>query len=150
MPVNDYADHTSYIDLKNNHRYDERPEVLKFWKIEMLKVGKLYYSRTKHIYKSRPGMTNLDIIPRSFYLRIYDGFSDNRKFKYVDGIDTFLHRDCVCILAGDKDEYYWFCGEAGRRKHRGCGRKREILPCNGQWSKGIYRLRTSKDTRGRF
>ena len=111
LTVTDNADHTSYIDLKNNHRYDERPKVLKFGKIELLKAGRLYFSRTKHIYKSRSGMTDLDIVPRSFYLRIYDGFSDNRKFKYVDGIDTFLHRDCVCILAGDEDEYYWFCGE---------------------------------------
>ena len=111
MTVTDNAGRTSYIDLKNNHRYDERPKVLKYGEIEMLKAGRLYYSRTKHIYKSRPGMTDLDIVPRGFYLRIYDGFSDSRKFKYVDGIDTFLHRDCVCILAGDEDEYYWFCGE---------------------------------------
>ncbi len=111
MAVTDNAGRTSYIDLKNSHRYDERPKVLKFGKIEMLKAGRLYYSRTKHIYKSRPGMADLDIVPRGFYLRIYDGFSDSRKFKYVDGIDSFLHRDCVCILAGDEDEYYWFCGE---------------------------------------
>ena len=111
MAVTDNAGRTSYIDLKNNHQYDERPKVLKFGKIEMLKAGRLYYSRTKHIYKSRPGMTDLDIVPRGFYLRIYNDFSDSRKFKYVDGIDTFLHRDCVCILAGDEDEYYWFCGE---------------------------------------
>ena len=111
MAVTDNAGRTSYIDLKNSHRYDERPKVLKFGKIEMLKAGRLYYSRTKHIYKSRPGMADLDIVPRGFYLRIYDGFSDSRKFKYVDGIDSFLHRDCVCILAGDEDEYYWFFGE---------------------------------------
>ena len=111
MAVTDNAGRTSYIDLKNSHRYDERPKVLKFGKIEMLKAGRLYYSRTKHIYKSRPGMADLDIVPRGFYLRIYDGFSDSRKFKYVDGIDSFLHRDCVCILAGDEDEYYWFCSE---------------------------------------
>ena len=111
MAVTDNAGRTSYIDLKNSHRYDERPKVLKFGKIEMLKAGRLYYSRTKHIYKSRPGMADLDIVPRGFYLRIYDGFSDSRKFKYVDGIDSFLHRDCVCILAGDEDEYYWFCCE---------------------------------------
>lgn len=111
LTVTDNAGRTSYIDLKNNHRYDERPKVLKFGKIEMLKAGRLYYSRTKHIYKSRPGMADLDIVPRGFYLRIYEGFSDSCKFKYVDGIDSFLHRACVCILAGDEDEYYWFCGE---------------------------------------
>ena len=109
--VTDNVGRTSYIDLKNNHRYDERPKVLKFGKIEMLKAGRLYYSRTKHIYKSRSGMTDLDIVPCGFYLRIYNGFSDSCKFKYVDGIDTFLHRDCVCILSGDEDEYYWFCGK---------------------------------------
>ena len=111
VAVTDNAGQTSYIDLKNNHRYDERPKVLKFGKIEMLKAGRLYYSRTKHVYTSRPGTTDLDIIPRNFYLRIYNGFSDSRKFKYIDGIDTFLYRDCVCILAGDENKYYWFCGE---------------------------------------
>ena len=50
LTVTDNADHTSYIDLKNNHRYDERPKVLKFGKIELLKAGRLYFSRTKHIY----------------------------------------------------------------------------------------------------
>ena len=111
MAVTDNGNHVFYIDLKSHHLYNEKPKVLNFGRIGMLKAAGAYYSRTKHVYKSRPGTTDLDIVSRSFYLRIYDNFPGNSRFKHVDGIDTFLHRDCVCILADDEEEYYWFCGE---------------------------------------
>ena len=109
--VTDNAGHTFYIDLKTSKLYNVKPEVLKFGKIEMLKVGMLYYSRTKHVYKSPLGMNSFDLMPRGFYLRIYNSLADNRKFRNIDGEDAFFHRDCVCILADDEDEYYGFCGE---------------------------------------
>ena len=109
--VTDKAGHTFYIDLKTERLYDEKPEVLKFGRIEMLRVGILYYSRTKHVYQSSLGMNSFDLVPRGFYLRIYDSLTDNRKFRSIDGEDAFLHWDCICILANDEDEYYGFCGE---------------------------------------
>lgn len=109
--VTDNAGHTFYIDLKTAKLYNDKPEVLKYGRIEMLRVGMMYYSRTRHVYKSPLGMNSFDLIPRGFYLRIYTNLADNRKFRHIDSEDAFLHRDCVCILADDADEYYGFCGE---------------------------------------
>ena len=108
MAVTDNAGRTSYIDLRNGSRYDEKPKVLKLGQIDLLKVGGAYYSRTGKVYKSRPGMNDFDIVQRGFYLRIYDGFSRSNKFRHVD---TFVSQDSVCILANDDDRCYWFCGE---------------------------------------
>ena len=111
VAVMDNAGHTFYIDLKTSKLYNMKPEVLKYGKIEMLRVGMLYYSRTKHVYKSPSGMNGFDLVPRGFYLRIYNSLAENCKYRQIDDGDDFLHRDCVCILADDEDEYYGFCGE---------------------------------------
>ena len=111
VAVTDNAGHTFYIDLKTSKLYNIKPEVLKFGRIELLKVGMLYYSRTRHVYKSPLGMNCFDLVPRGFYLRIYNSLTDNRKFRNIDSEDAFLHRDSVCILADDEEEYYWFCGD---------------------------------------
>lgn len=111
LAVTDNAGYASYIDLKTSKPYDVKPEVLKFGKIEMLRVGMLYYSRTRHVYKSPLGMNGFDLVPRGFYLRIYTNLADNSKFRHIDGGDAFFHQDCVCVLADDEDDYYWFCGE---------------------------------------
>ena len=111
VSVTDNAGHTFYIDLKTAKLYNVKPEVLKFGEIGMLRVGMLYYSRTKHVYKSPLGMNGFDLVSRGFYLRIYNSLADNPKFKKIDDEEDFLHRDCVCILAGDEDEYYGFCSE---------------------------------------
>lgn len=111
VAVTDNAGHTFYIDLKTSKLYNMKPEVLKFGKIEMLKAGMLYYSRTKHVYKSPLGMNSFDLVPRGFYLRIYNGLTNDCKFRSIDSEDAFFYRDRVCILADDEDEYYGFCGE---------------------------------------
>ena len=111
VAVTDNTGHTFYIDLKTAKLYNGKPEVLKYGRIEMLRVGMVYYSRTKHVYKSPLGINSFDLVARGFYLRIYTGLTDNRKFRHIDCEDAFLHQDCVCILADDEDEYYGFCGE---------------------------------------
>ena len=138
--VTDNDNRTFYIDLKTTRLYKEKPEVLKYGRIAILKVGGLYYSRTKHVYKSRSGMTDFDIISRGFYLLIYNYSTCNYKFKYIDSVDTFMHRDCVCILANDENEYYWFCGELadgsivivdekGNYYHARDGREKRYIAC---------------------
>ena len=110
--VTDGGGKTCYIDLKCGRKYGGKPRVISFGKVEMLEVEGLYYSRTRHAYQSRRGMSGFDFVPRGFYLRIYDsGSGGKRAIRYVDGIDTFLQRDCVCVLADDSEDYYWFCGE---------------------------------------
>lgn len=111
ISVEDNADKTFYIDLKSGSLYNEKPKVLRFGTVEMLKVGDRYCSRTKHVYTSRSRLGDFDIIPRGFYLRIYDKVPCRHEFKSVDGFHSLLYRDCVCILADDGEDYYWLCGE---------------------------------------
>ena len=138
--VTDNAGHTFYIDLKTTKLYNGKPEVLKYGRIEMLRIGMVYYSRTKHVYKSPLGINSFDLLPRGFYLRIYTGLADNCKFRHIDSEDAFLHQDCVCILADDEDEYYGFCGELadgsivitdgkGNYYHAMDGKEKQYIAC---------------------
>ena len=138
--VTDNTGHTFYIDLKTSKLYNGKPEVLKYGRIEMLRVGMVYYSRTKHVYKSPLGINSFDLLPRGFYLRIYTGLADNCKFRHIDSEDAFLHQDCVCILADDEDEYYGFCGELadgsivitdgkGNYYHAMDGKEKQYIAC---------------------
>lgn len=143
VSVEDNANRTFYIDLKTEVLYNEKPKVLKFGRIEIVKSGILYYSRTKHVYKSHAGMSEYDIIPRGFYVRIYDCFTGNSNYKlrHVDGIRNFLFPDCVCILENDDDEYYRLSGELadgsiiiadgkGNYYHATEGREKQYIACD--------------------
>lgn len=138
--VTDNVGHTFYIDLKTTKLYNGKPEVLKYGRIEMLRIGMVYYSRTKHVYKSPLGINSFNLLPRGFYLRIYTGLADNCKFRHIDSEDAFLHQDCVCILADDEDEYYGFCGELadgsivitdgkGNYYHAMDGKEKQYIAC---------------------
>lgn len=138
ISVEDNADKTFYIDLKSGSLYTERPKVLRFGTVEMLKVGDRYCSRTKHVYKSRSRLGDFDIIPRGFYLRINDKVPCRHEFKPVDGFHSLLYRDCVCILADDGEDYYWLCGELadgsiviadekGNYYHAAAGREKQYV-----------------------
>lgn len=138
ISVEDNADKTFYIDLKSGSLYTERPKVMRFGTVEMLKVGDRYCSRTKHVYKSRSRLDDFDIIPRGFYLRINDKVPCRHEFKPVDGFHSLLYRDCVCILADDGEDYYWLCGELadgsiviadekGNYYHAAAGREKQYV-----------------------
>lgn len=138
ISVEDNADKTFYIDLKSGSLYNERPKVLRFGTVEMLKAGDRYCSCTKHVYKSRLWLGDFDIIPRGFYLRIHDKVPCRHEFKSVDGFHSLLYRDCVCILANDGEDYYWLCGELadgsiviadgnGNYYHAAAGREKQYI-----------------------
>ena len=140
VAVTDNTGHTFYIDLKTAKLYNVKPEVLKYGRIEMLRVGMVYYSRTKNVYKSPLGINSFDLVPRGFYLRIYTSLTDNCKFRHIDSEDAFLHQDCVCILANDEEEYYGFCGELvdgsivitdgkGNYYHAMDGKEKQYIAC---------------------
>ena len=143
VSVEDNANRTFYIDLKTDVLYNDKPKVLKFGRIEIVKSGILYYSRTRHVYKSHAGMSEFDIVPRGFYVRIYDCFTGNSiyELKHVDGIRNFLFPDCVCILENDDDEYYRLSGELadgsiiiadgkGNYYHAMEGREKQYIACD--------------------
>lgn len=138
ISVEDNADKTFYIDLKSGSLYNDKPRVLRFGTVEMLKAGDRYCSRTKHVYRSRSRLGDFDIIPRGFYLRIYDKVPCRHEFKSVDSSHSLLYRDCVCILADDGEDYYWLCGELadgsiviadgnGNYYHAAAGREKQYV-----------------------
>ena len=162
--VTDNTGHTFYIDLKTSKLYNGKPEVLKYGRIEMLRVGMVYYSRTKHVYKSPLGINSFDLVPRGFYLRIYTGLADNCKFRHIDSEDAFLHQDCVCILANDEEEYYGFCGELadgsivitdgkGNYYHAMDGEEKQYIACehpktqDEDFDVAVSRLKTEAEAR---
>ena len=164
VAVTDNSKCTFYIDLKTSKLYNVKPEVLKFGKIEMLKVGMLYYSRTKHVYKSPLGLNSLDLVPRGFYLRIYNGLANDCKFRSIDSEDAFFYRDSVCILADDEDEYYGFgseladgsiviADEKGNYYHAVDGREKQYIACEHAKTQGedfdvaVSRLKAEAEAR---
>lgn len=143
ISVQNNANRTFYIDLRTEVLYNEKPRVLKFGRIEIVKSGILYYSRTRHVYKSHAGMSEFDIVSRGFYVRIYDCFTGNSiyELRHVDGTKNFLFPDCVCILENDDDEYYRLSGELadgsiviadgkGNYYHAMEGREKQYIACD--------------------
>ena len=164
VAVTDNAGHTFYIDLKTARLYNQKPEVLKFGKIEVLRVGMLYYSRTKHVYKSPLGINGFDLVPRGFYLRIYNGLANECKFRSIDSEDAFFNRGSVCILADNEEEYYGFCGELadgsivitdgeGNYYHAMDGREKQHIACEHANTQGedfdmaVSRLKAEAEAR---
>ena len=98
---------TVYMDLRTGGRHTERPAVVKYGRLELLKEGDVFYSRTKRVYRSRPGLSEYDIADGGFYVKI--GRTSEAGPRYCTGGAPGC--DCVCLLADDGDDYYWLCGE---------------------------------------
>ena len=96
----------SYVDLYSLHVYDRKPEVKKFGTFALLKVGGVYYSRTREVYVNEQHVGGLPATDRKFYLSIFD-------YKMpafgLDGEETPLSYGCgyACLLQGDYERYYW-------------------------------------------
>ncbi|MBP3472584.1 MAG: hypothetical protein J6K41_10205, partial [Paraprevotella sp.] len=94
----------SYVDLYSLHAYDRKPEVKKFGTFELLKVGGVYYSRTRKVYVNEQHAGGLPATDRRFYLSIFDykvppfGLDGETSMPY-----GFGH---VCLLLGDYDRHY--------------------------------------------
>jgi len=139
VAVTDRNDKTSYIDLRCNQYYPDKPIVMKFGQIEILQVGRMFYSRTKHAYVNRSGIDRHDFFSRGFYLLIYDPFI-TPEFKYVESTEDSLNKDYVCILENDEESYYRFCGKLpdgsiviadgeGRYYHVEAGKEKRYIAC---------------------
>ena len=79
LAVTDCAGNESYIDLKVNRTYREKPVVLSFGcmelpygGVELLKVGTFFFSRTGKPYVSMRGVDQNGIYFYDFYLKIPD------------------------------------------------------------------------------
>ena len=101
--------HETYMDLYNGKSHTSKPKVLDFRKVQLLEVDGFIYSRTKTQYKAKAIRGNRNLFDYGFYLRICDYFSVPR-CRQVEEDDARWGHDSVCILAGDYETYYRYCG----------------------------------------
>ena len=99
---------SDYIDLYNLRSYREKPEVKRFGDVEMLKVGRMYYSRTKKLYASKLNLSGGYIYDHKFYVAIFD-YSASVQCYIDDPHMAGFPWGYACLLGGDHDSYYWIC-----------------------------------------
>lgn len=96
-----------YVDLHSLRTYDEKPEIKRYGGVELLKLGYVYYSRTKNVYVNNQHIGRLHIVDRGFYVIVSD--MDVPALLYNCERDSLY--DCgngyVCLLAGDYERFYW-------------------------------------------
>lgn len=127
-----------YVDLRNGKCHNDRPQVLKYGGVEILRTAHGYYSRTRKVYWSRPGFSPLFWM--GFYLKIYD--TDVPRFcRYVDEGDGGFAMPSVCLLEQDNECAYYLSGILadgsivvmdawGRYYHVEKGRGKRYVACN--------------------
>lgn len=99
---------SDYIDLYNLRSYREKPEVKRFGDVEMLKVGRMYYSRTKNLYASKLNLSGGYIYDHKFYVAIFD-YNASVQCYIDDPHMAGFPWGYACLLCGDHDSYYWIC-----------------------------------------
>lgn len=109
LAVSDNHGREAYIDLLNGVLYSSKPKVLDFGQVQMLEVEGISYSRTKILYKEKLYSSDKSLFNYGFYLRICDYYS-SPKCRQVNEEDALWGHDNVCLLAGDYDTYYHYCG----------------------------------------
>ena len=147
LEVEAYDGTIRYLDLRSLHVYDRRPEIKRFGSVELLKVGRTYYSRTKKVYETDGDIGRGLISSREFYAAIYDCRPLASGAAPLCGING---GQCAyaCILAGDYDWFYWMCrwladgsiimtdGE-GRYYHAGAGSGKVYIGCDTSEEDGV-------------
>lgn len=108
LAVTDPNGQVCYMDLRNGKKYVRKPVVVRFGKIEMLKVDGLYCSRTRNVYRGRMENRGYNFIGHGFYLNIHD-YASRSKYRHVQE-SSFARYDCICILENDDNDFYHFCG----------------------------------------
>ena len=140
LAVTDDKDTDSYIDLKVNRTYKEKPVVLQWGSVELLKVGDVFFSRTKRPYSTMRGLDKNSICFYGFYLKIPD-YRAPKDCKLVDSVWSTLFDVFACLLEGDDEEVYWCCGHLADRSivvmdgngnyyHVEKGKKKQYIACN--------------------
>ncbi len=129
-----------YMDLKTGRTYKEKPMVLQFGSVELLKAGNEIYSRTKIPYSAMGGLDKNNIYFYDFYLKIPD-YRAPKGCKLVDSVWSTVFDVFACVLEGDDEEVYWCCGHLADRSivvmdrngnyyHVEKGKKKQCIACN--------------------
>jgi len=140
IAVTDSNGNDFYIDLKVNRTYKEKPAVVSFGSVELLRVGDVFLSRTKKPYATMRGLDVSSIYFYGFYLKIPD-YRAPKDCKLVDAVWSTLFDVFACLLEGDDEEVYWCCGHLADRSivvmdgngnyyHVEKGKKKQYIACN--------------------
>ena len=140
IAVTDHNGNDFYIDLKVNRTYKEKPAVVSFGSVELLRVGDVFLSRTKKPYATMRGLDINSIYFYGFYLKIPD-YRAPRDCKLVDAVWSTLFDVFACLLEGDDEEVYWCCGHLADRSivvmdgngnyyHVEKGKRKQYIACN--------------------
>ncbi|WP_455666016.1 DEAD/DEAH box helicase [Phocaeicola sp.] len=140
IAVTDNNGNGFYIDLKVNRTYKEKPAVLSFGSVELLRVGDVFLSRTKKPYATMRGLDINSIYFYGFYLKIPD-YRAPKDCKLVDAVWSTLFDVFACLLEGDDEEAYWCCGHLADRSivvmdgngnyyHVEKGKRKQYIACN--------------------
>ena len=100
----------SYIDLKNGSVYHERPTVVMYGDVVMLKAGRYIFSRTRKGRVKAFDSGNCNLTPHGFYVKVVD-YGSVGCCRSIDEPDGRWGSGVSCIIAGDYDEVYGFCGQ---------------------------------------
>ena len=140
IAVTDNSGNDFYIDLKVNRTYKEKPTVSRFGSVELLKVGDVFFSRTKRPYSTMRGLDKNGIYFCGFYLKISD-YRAPKDCKLVNPMWSTLFDIFACLLEGDEEEVYWCCGHLADRSivvmdrngsyyHVEKGKEKQYIACN--------------------
>ena len=109
VEVKDSSNRLFYIDLRTNKLYKNKPEVMKFGNVEMLKMGRTIYSRTKEVYVNTQGIGRGEIVWRGFYLEIPDCNVPEQCRKAALTL-SMGYETSACVIENDEERAYWCCG----------------------------------------
>ena len=130
----------SYIDLKTDRAYREKPAVFSYGSVELLKVGETFHSRTRKAYASMRGLHRDSLCYYGFYLKIPD-YRVPKACRLVDPVWSTVFDVFACLLEGDDEEVYWCCGYLADRSivvmdgdgnyyHVEEGKRKRYIACN--------------------
>lgn len=128
-----------FFDLYALKIYNKRPEVKRFGKVEMLKVGGTYYSRTKKRYVNNQNLNSDDIIDHKFYVAIFDYKTPPFCSIQNSPIDGYQW-GYACLLYDDHENFYYIyrrladgsiivVDNAGRYYHATDGKEKVYVGC---------------------
>lgn len=105
LAVTDKDGGRAYVDLRNGMKYAHRPTVVRYGRIDMLKIGSMLYCRTKHSFKEGFDMGKCLIRDNGFYLAIYPHLN-GEWFRLFTQMQRRYNNPVVCLLADDASDWY--------------------------------------------
>ncbi len=147
-----------YTDLLSFRTYDCRPEIKRYGSIELLRIDRVYYSRTKKVYENSWNIGCHQIIGHRFYVTVFD-LRAPAGHPWTNDASVRSRGGYVCLLEGDYESYYWMylrladgsiivTDDAGRYYHVIEGREKLYLGGSGTSEEAVRTLARVEELAG--